>query len=237
MADPGVMGTLAEGLMSFADWGIGIVVAMIIWETIQLVRGGTEDRAKGISSEEAANNRGKVKGWWKSLKGGDSEEGGSDDPDNGTNNDDSEEVVEDIENAEDWDALEYKDLVSLRKAVKDWAKRAKTPDEMKKGLGRKVHKVKRDDVKMWRQFNRLVNNVTEALNARPKKKAAAAKFLKEAEAEHVELVKLIEEFESKLSNGKKTDAMESSLTNVLDQAIIKTQEIMAAEKKLKELLK
>ncbi len=38
---------LANAVLSFVNWGITIVVIMLIWEIIQFIRGGTEDRGVG----------------------------------------------------------------------------------------------------------------------------------------------------------------------------------------------
>lgn len=40
---------LAQAVLSFVNWGITIVVVMLIWEIIQFIRGGTEDRGTGSS--------------------------------------------------------------------------------------------------------------------------------------------------------------------------------------------
>jgi len=40
---------LANAVLSFVNWGITIVVIMLIWEIIQFIRGGTEERGDGTS--------------------------------------------------------------------------------------------------------------------------------------------------------------------------------------------
>lgn len=40
---------LAQAVLGFVNWGITIVVIMLIWEVIQFIRGGTDDRSEGSS--------------------------------------------------------------------------------------------------------------------------------------------------------------------------------------------
>ncbi len=40
---------LAQAVLGFVNWGITIVVIMLIWEVIQFIRGGSEDRGAGSS--------------------------------------------------------------------------------------------------------------------------------------------------------------------------------------------
>ncbi len=59
---------LANAVLSFVNWGITIVVIMLIWEIIQFIRGGTEDRGESKLTDWESNPVLNKLGWTKKAK-------------------------------------------------------------------------------------------------------------------------------------------------------------------------
>lgn len=206
---------MADGILTFVNYGITIVVIMIIIEIINFFKGGklAGKLKEPFSRVGEAYSEGGL--------GGVAKQTGRD----------IRKVFAGEKRAEKFVLREFVDLTKLRKEVKD----VKAPEDIN-NLRSEERRAERDESRAYRRINQLENRLKRA-RLPPEQKAEAEAIVKQINVFNKEVVGELKKFGDRLNLGGDVVVMKKSLLKILDDAIEAEQDLVAEFRKIEKMLK